>query len=137
MREVSADMPSTNQSGQSAPNREEFPEIENEIGEDPARFLDKPLAPDYTSGGDTTPLALAKARIKGIEKLTVVARWLEVEHQLERGPRDSIVELLEKRGQDLKEHGDRNLPNLSPEERRERAAEVFQESVARVARPWR
>lgn len=123
-------MPSTQQSGDSALKREVFPEIADEIGEDPARFLDKPLAPDYSSGGDTTALALAKVRIDGIDKLEVVARWLEVEHQLERGPRDSIVERLEQRGRELKEHGERDLPNLSPEERRVRAAELFEESIA-------
>lgn len=123
-------MPSTQQSGNSAPDREEFPEVAEQIGEDPARFLDKPLAPDFLSGGDTTPLALAKARIRGIDRLEVVARWLEVEHQLDRGPRESIVEKLEQRGRVLKEHGERELPNWSAEERRQCSAELFEESVA-------
>lgn len=109
-------MPSMQQSGQSAADREEFPEVAEVIGEDPARFLDKPLAPDYRSGGSTTPMALAKARIDGIDSLVVVARWLEVEHQLDRGPRDSVVERPEQRGRELKEHGERVLPNLSPED---------------------
>jgi hypothetical protein len=123
-------MPSTHQSGQSGSDRKEFPDIESEIGEDPARFLDRPLAPDYHTDGDTTPMALAKARIRGIRKASVAARWLEVEHHLDRGPRESIVERLEQKARELNEHGDEEVPGRDPEELRERAAEVATESVA-------
>jgi hypothetical protein len=121
-------VPSTHQSGQSGSDRKEFPDIESEIGEDPARFLDKPLAPD--PHGDTTPMALAKARIRGIRKASVAARWLEVEHRLERGPRESIVERLEQRARQLQEHGERDLPGRSAEELREQAEEIATASVA-------
>ena len=59
-------MPSTRQSGNSAPDREEFSEVVDKIGEDPAHFMDKPLAPARM--GDTTPMALAFARIRGIDE---------------------------------------------------------------------
>jgi hypothetical protein len=121
-------MPSTNQSGQSGSDREEFPEIAAEIGEDPARFLDQPLAPDRI--GDMTRLSLAKARIRGIDKKLVARYWLEVEHRLERGPRESIVERLEQRARQLQEHGERDLPGRDPEELRKRAAAQATESVA-------
>lgn len=123
-------MPSTQQSGQSAPDREEFPEIDGQMGEDPARFLDKPLAPDYYTDGDTTPMALAKARIRGIRKASVACRWLEVENRLDRGPRESIVERLEQRARELQKHGERDLPGRDPDELRERAAALTTESVA-------
>lgn len=80
--------------------------------------------------GDTTPLALAFARIRGIDSQFVVAKWLEVEHKLERGPRESVVEKLQQRHRYLEDHGERELPEWSPEECRDRAESLSSESVA-------
>lgn len=121
-------MPSTKQSGVTDPEHERFPEVAAQIGEDPARFLDRPILGDGV--GDSTPLGLAMARIRGIDRLPVVARWLEVENQLERGPREQVVEALEARGRTLKEEGERELPGRSREQLRELAAETATESVA-------
>lgn len=81
-------------------DREEFPEIEAKIGEDPARFLDRDLL------AESNP-TMAECRIRGIDDLHVIARWMEVEHKLERDTRDRIVELLTQRKHELEEIGER------------------------------
>jgi hypothetical protein len=121
-------MVSVHQSGNSAPDREEFPEIAEELGEDPARFLDKPLAPPRI--GETSPMALAHARIRGIDSRYTAAKWLEVEHRLERGPRESVVERLEQRHRHLEEQGERELPGRRADKLRERSEALPSESVA-------
>jgi len=45
------------------------------------------------------------------------------------GGRDIIIEFIENRIAELEEHGERDLPGLSPEEQRERAVEAY-ESIA-------
>ncbi len=96
-------------------SREEFPEVAEEIGEDPARFLDYPLLASSARG--SSPFQLAKARIQGIEYKDVVARWLYVERRLERGPRERVLELLKSQMAHLEEHGERDdQPRADPSE---------------------
>lgn len=84
------------------PDRQQFQEIVDAIGEDPAQFLDHDLAAD----GDRRRLAIA--RIEGIDHLGVVNAWVQVERELDRGPRERVIELLEQRRDWLLEHGDRD-----------------------------
>jgi hypothetical protein len=77
------------------------PELKAELGEDPERFLDRPVSID-----DQWPMA----RINGIDSLAVVRAWKAIERKLGRddgGPREQIMQLLEDREQYLEEHGDR------------------------------
>lgn len=54
---------------------------------------------------------LFEARLRGSRSKAVVARWLEVEHRLDRRdcPRSVVVEKLEQHGRWLAEVGDRDL----------------------------
>lgn len=89
--------------------REVYPHIEERIGEDPARFLDRDL--------DTDSLRLIESRIRGIDYFEVLAAWGEVERKLVRTPdgshteagRDRILELLEQRARELRTIGERDV----------------------------
>jgi hypothetical protein len=111
--------------GGSGPDRARYPDRRDRIGEDPARWLDAELLTPQAErtkwvqrgrheemttipDGQVSPRGLmVRARIQGIDKLAVVAHWLHVEHDLERGPREFVVELLEDRAAELKETGER------------------------------
>jgi hypothetical protein len=80
--------------------RERFPAVRERIGEDPARYLDYPEDPDQ--------LRLAYARIRGIDRQSVIVEWLRVERELERGPRETVIGWLQERNRELIEHGDRD-----------------------------
>lgn len=99
--------------GQTASQRDRLrlPELREEIGEDPAQYLDRPM---FRNGPVDIPLRTAIARIQGMERIDVVNAWLMVERRLDRGPRDKIVELLEDRRDYLEEHGERprDIPAL-------------------------
>jgi hypothetical protein len=117
-------MVSENQSAATT-ERQRFPKKAEQIGEDPARWLDRDLLKrtcvrqqaDQTASRQqvrliedtdtSTPAKLLRARIRGIDKLSVLARWYEVENQLDRGPRDQVIALLDERKRDLKELGER------------------------------
>ena len=81
-------------------------EIHEEIGEDPAEALDKPLVPPSTDRH--SPLLQARARIRGIDYLDVLDTWEEVERRLDRGPRDTVLAWIEERREFLEEHGERD-----------------------------
>ncbi len=125
--------------------------IEN-IGEDPARWLDQNLdhhgvarleerefaawdEDNYRVVPDeevSKPLEMVKGRIDGIHTVAVARAWEAVERRLRSTPeggRDVIIDHLNDRIDELQEHGERDLPGLSPEEQRERAAEAY-EAVA-------
>jgi hypothetical protein len=85
-------------------DRERFPELKADIGEDPARFLDRPF---FSNGAGSSPLLLARARIRGIDSLATLRAWIAVERNLDRGPRDRIIDLLEERQATLEEIGER------------------------------
>lgn len=94
-------------------DRERFPDVEERIGEDPARVLDRPLIKP-TRSKTSSPFALAEARIRGIDRLGVLNGYLQVERSLDRGPRDQVVELLEQRRDLLLELGDRDDRDVGP-----------------------
>jgi hypothetical protein len=72
-----------------------WPVLEDEIGEDPSRFL------RFSS-------ALALARIRGIDRLDVAREWIDVELELveyrENGPRSAIIAELNRRVEELKQY---------------------------------
>jgi hypothetical protein len=77
------------------------PGLKADIGEDPERFLDRPISID-----DQWPIA----RIKGIDSLRVCRIWQRIEQDPDRAagePRDQVMRLLEQREQFLQENGDR------------------------------
>jgi hypothetical protein len=77
-------------------DRERFPEIQAEINEDPARYLDK------EDPGETY-----RSRAEGIDFLDVVDAWIQVEAALDRGPRKPVIARLNPRKAWLEEHGER------------------------------
>lgn len=123
--------------------------LKADLGEDPGRFLDRRLTSrpacwtlidDEEYGGrsmerqvDTdvsTSGQLVIARIRGIDHLDRVRVWIAVERRLDRGPRDPIIELLEEREAELEAEGERELPGLTPAQRRQAAAAIATESNA-------
>jgi hypothetical protein len=92
-------------------DRETFPKLREDLGEDPARYLDVPM---FAEGGGTTRLATAMVRIRGIDKLEVANAWLAVERRIDRGPRQRVVDAIQERIEYLEEHGER--PNDLPTE---------------------
>ena len=78
--------------------------LEEQIGEDPGRFLDYPL---LSNDANTSPLLLARARIRGIDHINVVNAWIAAERRLDRGPRAKVLEWLEDRKEALEAHGER------------------------------
>lgn len=93
-------MPSDSQpaSGATIP---QFPRVEEEIGENPARFLDHDLLGSQGCGN------LIRARIRGLDSLEAVRAWKAVERALDRDTRDKVIEMLDVREQQLQESGDR------------------------------
>jgi len=133
-------------------DHEEFPRLRRELNEDPARFLDRDLFdhgqvrleprenPEWNESNQravrdddvSAPGEMMRDRIRGIDSIAVARAWRAVERGLDRTPeggRDVIIEFIETRLDELEEHGERDLPGLSPEEQRERAVEAY-ESVA-------
>ncbi|WP_136688649.1 hypothetical protein [Halorhabdus amylolytica] len=126
-------MPSKH-SPSSTQDRIECPDIAEEIGHDPARFLDHDLMTseyqrleiERDSSGSvveartvpdrycSTGAAFVKSIISGIDRLEVIDAWLEVETQrLDRGPRKTVVAELNQRRAELEEIGER--PDRLPE----------------------
>ncbi len=143
-------MPSEHQPSRSG-GRERFPRLEEDLGEDPARWLDRDLfghgisrlkdrdAPAYNEGDQrlirddkvSEPGQMIRDRINGIDEIGTANAWMAVERGLERTPdggRDVIIGLLEQRIGELEEHGERDLPGLSAEELRELGVEKFEAS---------
>lgn len=87
--------------------RPRFPHIKEEIGEDPARWI--------VTGGETLA-----ARLRGINRVDVARKWIEVEVELadimDRKPDQELIAWLNRRMQHLKEFGGREA---RLEERRE------------------
>jgi hypothetical protein len=77
-------------------DRERYPDVAAEIGHDPARFLDAPL-------DDREPLI--RARVRGICDTDVLDAWVRVEAALERGPRQQVIALLNRRTAALDDDG--------------------------------
>jgi len=86
-------------------DRETFPRVAEDIGEDPARYLDVDRIED---------LQLARARIRGIDFLGVLRAWRAVERNLsENGVvsehhRQQVMSWLDEREAVLEEVGERD-----------------------------
>jgi len=93
-------MPSKAQ-GQSGKGRAQFPGVQEDIGEDPARWLDFALIDDQDAR------RMARIRIKSIDQIDVARQWIEVERHLERGPRKKIIAWLNERIKRLEQIGER------------------------------
>jgi hypothetical protein len=92
-------------------DREEFPVLRDRLGEDPARFLDRPLV-EPSHQGTSSPFLLAKARIQGIDDREVIRAYRAVERRIDRGPREEVLALLDEREAVLEEIGDRDDRDL-------------------------
>ncbi|USZ75645.1 hypothetical protein NGM07_20005 [Halorussus vallis] len=127
-------------------NAQAFRKLKDDIGENPAQFLDRPLRSD-----GELPLMI-RDRIKGIDRLAVLHAYRAVERKLQRGKdiqnlpdsvdpdaldfyehdiepgRQRVLDALDARQQYLEEHGERNLPDWTAEERRERAVKLYEGS---------
>lgn len=94
--------------------REVYPHIEERIGEDPARWLDREL-------DGPGPLRYIESRIAGIDRLAVIKAWRDVEDHLLRTPeegRPAVTERLDRRARELEEHGEREDHLEGVDERR-------------------
>lgn len=132
-------------------SRERFPRLKDDIGEDPARFLDRDLFEHgqvrleernhaewdqsrqrlVRNQDVSAPGEMIRDRIRGIDKLAVASAWLAIERRLDRTPeggRDVVVGLLEDRIDELEAKGERDLPGRSSEELRELGVEAYENS---------
>lgn len=99
-------------------DRERFPDLKENIGEDPAQYLDVDRVDD---------LQLARARIRGIDYLATLRAWKAVERNLvENGVvsehhRQQVMGWLDEREADLEELGERDerLADIDIQARRE------------------
>jgi len=117
-------MPS-NAQGSTSTARERYPSVQAEIGEDPARWL------DYKLVSDQDARRMARIRIKSIDQIDVARNWIEVEHELERGPRKKIISWLNERIKTLEVIGER------PDRLEERDGRDLPETEATLnGEPW-
>jgi hypothetical protein len=122
-------------------DRERFPSLKEDIGEDPARYLDHDLIERGSRATSTTLQPLVRARIRGIDEIGVVRAWIAVERRLDRGPRESVIELLEERLAYLQEYGERedrvDLDAVPPAEERveSRTAEDYEAMAELTPKP--
>lgn len=79
-----------------------FPDIEDQLGYNPARFLDHE---DSATISETSELAMAQAMIRGIEDVATVRTWVTVETPLDRGPRQQVIAWLNQRQATLQDTG--------------------------------
>jgi len=79
-------------------------------GEDPGRWLDRPLTEAAPGHTDWTMRRAVNARIQGIRSREVVRAWLEVETSLDRDacPRQAVIRWLNQRDAALKDRGGRD-----------------------------
>lgn len=109
----------------SASDREQFPKLQESIGEDPARWLDRDLVTPGATRIDvrhgkarlfpdrdvSSAATFVRARIRGIDRIEVCRAWKAVERALGRGPddgpREQVIAMLEKREQELEVIGER------------------------------
>ena len=86
-------------------DRERFPELREQLGEDPARWL------DWSILGERDRERMVRTRIESIDRIEVIRAWKAVERRLGRGedggPRSGIVQALDEREGVLEEIGER------------------------------
>ena len=144
-------MPSEQQPAHSG-CRERYSNLQEDIGEDPARWLDRDLfdhgisylddrdEPDFEKGDQrlvregrvSAPGEMIRDRIAGIDTITIARAWRAVERGLDRTPeggRDVVIGFIEDRIDELEANGERDLPGRSGEELRELGVEGY-EAVA-------
>lgn len=97
-------MPSQHQSAATT-DRETFDDPHKD---EAARFLDTKLVETGAKHTSMSGRDLFVARVRGIDSLGVVNAWIQVERDLDCGPRDKVMNLLERRRDYLIEHGDRD-----------------------------
>lgn len=87
------------------------------LGFDPRRFFDAPLL--SVEQGAMNPVERMRAIIRGLDRKEKVASLMAVERQLDRGPRDEVLGMLEDRMAFLEEEGERppDLRDASLDER--------------------
>jgi len=97
-------MPSTNQ-GSPSRDRRTFPSLREDIGEDPARWLDW----EIVSNEDRKRMLVGL--IRGMDRLDRLRAWKAVERRLGRGrdggPRRWVIDRLDEREATLEEIGER------------------------------
>lgn len=100
-------MPSTNQPAQTH-ERREFPSLRAQIGEDPARWLDRSIA---DRNGHANRRGILEGLIAGMDSLARLRAWKAVERNLGRGrdggPRSWVIEQLDAREATLERIGER------------------------------
>lgn len=105
-------MPSTNQAGGDQ-DVTEFPNLEDDLGHNPARFLDWEIvgAGSHDKAVANGRSLLLKARIRGIDRIAAVRAYKAVERHPDvgptTGPREGVIRLLDQREEFLEEHGER------------------------------
>jgi hypothetical protein len=103
-------------------DRETFPSLQAEIGEDPARYLDVDRVAD---------LELARARIRGIDFIEVIRAWKAVERNLcangvvSEHHRSTVMAWLDEREAELEEIGERDA-RVEPGSRTPSPAATFE-----------
>lgn len=102
-----------------------FPDLHEELGEDPAEYLDHDLTqPFENDGANSTPGDLLKARVRGIDSLQTLKAFVAVERALAREsltreePRSHVMDLLWERNRELEANGERS-DRVSESPRRE------------------
>lgn len=84
-------------------DRERFPSLVDDIGHDPARWLDWPLV------DDAHQRRLTHSVVRGLADVTACNAWVAVERALGRGaddgPREPVLEWIDDRRQELVEMG--------------------------------
>jgi hypothetical protein len=100
-----------------------FPELHEDIGEDPAEYLDRDLTQPFDGdGANTTPGDLLKARVRGIDSFQTLQAFVAVERRLgygdDDGGREHVLDLLWERREELEALGERpdRLPDDPPQD---------------------
>jgi hypothetical protein len=83
-------------------------EFDDPVKDEAARFLDRDLTERGASHTDKTLKRCVISRINGIGYVEVAEKWIRVEVELDRGPRQLILATLNQRKSWLEEHGDRD-----------------------------
>ncbi|WP_135830655.1 hypothetical protein [Halorussus halobius] len=85
--------------------------LTEDIGENPARFLDHDLVETGPEDTDHSLARMVRDRISGIDRLEVIGAWRAAERRLaseqDREPRQAVLNLLDDREAFLQEHGER------------------------------
>lgn len=102
-----------------------FPEIEADLGYNPARYLAQPVDADPVMG-ETATFATTWAVIRGLQEVHTIRQWCTVEAELGRGqnggPRQRVIKKLNERKRQI-EHDDASQAPSQAEETTAHAAQ--------------